>query len=97
MGSATNDHEHRDDARGVGGPTSREDGSYVDDDVEGGARTGGPHDGEADGTYTEEPGTSEGDGSYVDADVPDEQATTGGPHGGEADGSFTQSDHDGGR
>jgi hypothetical protein len=95
MGSDVNNHEH--DRSSTGGPTSGEDGSYVDDDLEGGARTRGPHDGEADGTYTEETGTSEGDGSYVDAQVPDEPAADGGPHDGEPDGSFTQSDVDGSR
>ncbi|KQM25082.1 MULTISPECIES: hypothetical protein [unclassified Frigoribacterium] len=108
MGSDANHHEH--DRPSTGGPTSGEDGSYVDDDLDGGTRTRGPHDGEADGTYTEEAdtseadgtyteeaGTSEGDGSYVDAQVPDEPAADGGPHDGEPDGSFTQSDLDGGR
>ena len=96
MGSDANHHEH--DRPSTGGPTSGEDGSYVDDDLRDGThRSGGPHDGEADGTYTEEPGSSEGDGSYVDADVPDESASAGGPHDGEPDGSFTQSDVDGGR
>lgn len=97
MGSDANHHEHEHGSN-ADDQVSAQDGSYVDDDLhDGAARTGGPHDGEADGTYTEEPASSEGDGSYVDADVPDETATTGGPHDGEPDGSFTQSDVDGAR
>ena len=96
MGSDANHHEHE-HGSAADDRVSAQDGSYVDDDLDGGARTRGPHDGEADGTYTEEPGSSEGDGSYVDADIPDESASAGGPHDGEPDGSFTQSDVDGGR
>lgn len=97
MGSDANHHADEHGAN-ADDPISAQDGSYVDDDLHGdGPRTGGPHDGEADGTYTEEPGSSEGDGSYVDADVPDESAATGGPHDGEPDGSFTQSDVGDGR
>jgi hypothetical protein len=93
MGSDATHHEHDGTADDR---VSAQDGSYVDDDLQGaGRRTGGPHDGEADGTYTEEPGSSEGDGSYVDAQVPDEPVSAGGPHDGEADGSFTRSDLDG--